>query len=351
LRLWTHELDVAGRDLTDSLAIATANGSFVARETARGYLAEVRYRQGSWDEAIVLAELSSSLVDDTEQTWMAVLPHVTAARPLAARGLSADEHLRHAGRAAARLRGATSALLLVAELEVAVCGRDLDRARRAGEALASLPLAVDERIAPWRGTWAELLADAGRVEQARAVVAALRAVPAPTPLIRADTARAEVALAAAVGDLDQLDVATGAAEGLDPLAVGIYPMARLQLAAGRAWRRRGERRRADALVRAAAAGFQRLDARPWAEQADQELAACGLHPVRDGGGAQRLTPQEVAVAQLAAAGATNREVATSLVLSVKTVEHHLSRVYAKLGIRSRTELARSLPDPGHPDGP
>ena len=67
-------------------------------------------------------------------------------------------------------------------------------------------------------------------------------------------------------------------------------------------------------------------------------------PVRDQAETQRLTPQEAAVARLAAEGRTNREVATTLVLSVKTVEHHLSRVYAKLGIRSRTELVRALPE-------
>jgi DNA-binding NarL/FixJ family response regulator len=55
-----------------------------------------------------------------------------------------------------------------------------------------------------------------------------------------------------------------------------------------------------------------------------------------------LTPQEQAVARLVAGGATNREVAADLVVSVKTVEHHLSRIYAKVGVRSRTELASRL---------
>ena len=55
-----------------------------------------------------------------------------------------------------------------------------------------------------------------------------------------------------------------------------------------------------------------------------------------------LTPVERRVAELVAAGRTNREVATALFLSVRTVEGHLSRVYAKLGVRSRVELARSF---------
>ena len=51
-----------------------------------------------------------------------------------------------------------------------------------------------------------------------------------------------------------------------------------------------------------------------------------------------LTPQELAVARLVVSGMTNREIATELMISTKTVEYHLSNVYAKLGVRSRSEL-------------
>lgn len=57
---------------------------------------------------------------------------------------------------------------------------------------------------------------------------------------------------------------------------------------------------------------------------------------------ERLTPRELQVAMAVAGGATNREAARALFLSEKTVERHLSAVYAKLGLRSRTELARLL---------
>jgi DNA-binding CsgD family transcriptional regulator len=58
-----------------------------------------------------------------------------------------------------------------------------------------------------------------------------------------------------------------------------------------------------------------------------------------------LTPQERQVAAIVAGGATNREAASALFLSVKTIEFHLGNVYAKLGIRSRSELARTLDAP------
>ena len=72
--------------------------------------------------------------------------------------------------------------------------------------------------------------------------------------------------------------------------------------------------------------------------------SCGRQASRCGRPSSRLedalTPQELQVAALVAGGATNREAAAALFLSVKTIEFHLGHVYRKLGIRSRTELAR-----------
>ncbi|MFD2399743.1 response regulator transcription factor [Prauserella oleivorans] len=61
--------------------------------------------------------------------------------------------------------------------------------------------------------------------------------------------------------------------------------------------------------------------------------------VQRGAGYDRLTPQEEAVSQLVARGLSNREVAAEMFLSPKTVQYHLTRIYSKLGIRSRAELA------------
>jgi DNA-binding CsgD family transcriptional regulator len=85
--------------------------------------------------------------------------------------------------------------------------------------------------------------------------------------------------------------------------------------------------------------FGALGAAPYQARAERKLDACGLWPRARTGGPVALTPAEVAVARLVADGRTNREVARELVVSVKTVETHLGRVFAKLGVRSRTELA------------
>jgi DNA-binding CsgD family transcriptional regulator len=85
--------------------------------------------------------------------------------------------------------------------------------------------------------------------------------------------------------------------------------------------------------------FVTLGAEPWAEQARAELRATGETPAPSPGGSlMRLTPQELQVALVVAGGATNKEAGASLFISPKTVEFHLGHVYAKLGVRSRTEL-------------
>ena len=87
--------------------------------------------------------------------------------------------------------------------------------------------------------------------------------------------------------------------------------------------------------------FDRLGARPWARQAREELrAARGSTAVREESGVDRLSPQQLRIAQHVADGATNREVAARLFLSTRTVDHPLRNIYSKLGIRSRVELSR-----------
>lgn len=348
LRLWTHDLEGAADDLEISLAAAARAGSFAARESARFYLAETRYRQGRWDDAVLLAQVAASIVDDGEQAWMAALPHATAARPLAARGEQAtQEHLDRATSASAAVgSGIGISLTQVSALEVAACRRDHDRVIELGDLLSAHRQPVDERIAPWRASYAEALVARDRTDDASAVAADLE-LTASTPLMANDASRAVIAVAGTRADAAALDAAAEVGLALDPISVGPYPRARLELLAGRAWRHRGERRRALAVLEAARARFEYVGARPWIDQVEREIAASGLRPARrsQSTGAN-LTPQEQAVAQLVARGLTNREVGAELIVSAKTVEHHLSRIYSKLGIRSRTELARTVLTPG-----
>jgi DNA-binding CsgD family transcriptional regulator len=119
--------------------------------------------------------------------------------------------------------------------------------------------------------------------------------------------------------------------------------ARTELLYGQRLRRDRRRRESRPHLMRAAALFERLGARPWAERARAELEATGERarprkaPVLD-----QLTPQEIQLARIVAQGLSNREAAEHMFLSPKTVEAHLSTMYRKLGVRSRTELAARI---------
>jgi DNA-binding CsgD family transcriptional regulator len=106
---------------------------------------------------------------------------------------------------------------------------------------------------------------------------------------------------------------------------------------------RRQRRRVDARVqlRAALDGLEALGATPWADRAQAELRATGetAHK-REPGTSSELTPQELQVARLVGEGLSNKEVAAGLFLSPRTIDAHLRSVFAKLGVTSRTQLAR-----------
>ena len=103
-------------------------------------------------------------------------------------------------------------------------------------------------------------------------------------------------------------------------------------------RRARQKRPARDAIAEALEGFEQLGALTWIERARSELGSVGGRTREEG-----LTPAEQRVASLVAQGRTNREVASALFLGERTVASHLTHIYAKLGIRSRTELARALP--------
>jgi DNA-binding CsgD family transcriptional regulator len=131
------------------------------------------------------------------------------------------------------------------------------------------------------------------------------------------------------------------------VTVDRFQTARTRLAYGERLRRLARRIDARSQLRAALEDFEDLGATRWAERAAAELAATGeTVRRRDADPRSSLTPQELQVGLLVIEGRTTREAAAALFLSPKTVEYHLRKVYAKLGIGSRAELAELLsPDP------
>jgi DNA-binding CsgD family transcriptional regulator len=124
---------------------------------------------------------------------------------------------------------------------------------------------------------------------------------------------------------------------------GTFERARTLLCFGEQLRRRGRRRDSREHLAAALEAFELNGAAPWAERARMELRASGRTlRRREPATREQLTPQELQLARLVSEGKTNREIAAILFVSPKTVEFHLTRIYRKLEIHSRSELVRRM---------
>jgi DNA-binding CsgD family transcriptional regulator len=122
-----------------------------------------------------------------------------------------------------------------------------------------------------------------------------------------------------------------------------FGRARAQLMLGTVRRRARQKSPARAATAAALSTFETLGATCWAERARAELGRIGGRTRADG-----LSPAELRVASLVAEGRTNREIAAALFLAERTVASHLTHIYLKLGVRSRTELAGQFHTGAHP---
>ena len=165
----------------------------------------------------------------------------------------------------------------------------------------------------------------------------------PGALALAAAARCRGLLAAARGDLGTAEAAVDEAERHHARIPQPFDLARTLLMKGRIQRRLKRKRFAREALEGALAAFEDLGAPLWAEKARGELGRIGGRAPSP----RELTPTERRVADLVGQGMTNREVATSLFMSEHTVRANLKRIYPKLGIRSRTELAARLRDQGH----
>jgi DNA-binding CsgD family transcriptional regulator len=155
-------------------------------------------------------------------------------------------------------------------------------------------------------------------------------------------ARGRGMLCSAAGDLSGAQAAFEQALEIHERLGQPFELGRTMLALGIARRRDRQKRPAREALERSLEIFQELGADLWAAHAGRELERIGGRTTS----AVSLTPTEERIARMVADGATNKEVAAQLFLSVKTVEWNLSRMYRKVGVRSRTELARWIAAPG-----
>ena len=345
-RMWWEELDAAHDAFEQTLARAAEIGDESSVPYLQVLLAQADCLRGRYTEAAAHADVAAERAEQAGQGT--VFAYALALRGLAAayRG-DLDEARRATGRALELARStsgrpaeqfATAALGL---LELS-----LERPERAVDVLAPLVAFAREHgmtepgLTRFVPDLVEALVACGRLAEAEDHLSWYEANAERLERASAQgaSARCRGFLAAAVGELGAALAAFERALIYHEQAPMPFDRARTLLALGSAQRRANERRAArDSLVSAREL-FAALGAAVWEQRAEAELARIGGRAPATG----ELTPIEARVAELTAAGQTNREVAASLFLSTRTVEGHLSRIYGKLGVRSRVELARRL---------
>ncbi|WP_115944654.1 helix-turn-helix transcriptional regulator [Amycolatopsis thermalba] len=344
LNLMVDALDEARVDLEISVPTTFLGGSTRISLWARGWLARAQFLAGEWDEALRTVAEAEPLLDRSGIVLAGPLLAWTAVAVHALRGdwERAEEALRRAdaGPQDYEIMRVPSCL---ARAHVAEARADSAGVLRALRPL-TMPWAggsIDEPgLWPWADMYAHALVLAGKTAEAGAFLEPHERLAADRGRVsaRARLAAARGRLLGTRGDVAGARAAFGEAlELLEDLPLR-YDLARVNFAYGQILRRAGKRREADTVISTARDAFTALGAATYVARCDRELKAGGVHVPR-GRGFDELTPQEEAVSQLVASGLSNREVAAELFLSTKTVQYHLTRIYAKLGIRSRAELA------------
>ncbi|MFF0050812.1 ATP-binding protein [Streptomyces sp. NPDC005498] len=303
------------------------------------------------DSTIPVAQEASRLARETGQTYLYGLNVATEARTAALQGRF-DTALELAAEAE-RIGLPVAARPVLATVQVArgLAAMGAGRYDEACAHLLRMHNPSDSAYQPALRCYALIeLADAGvhsgETERVRAVIDEMEEAGkhTPSPALHSGLRFARAVLAAEDTAEDGFRHALEHTEG------GPFDRARTRLAYGQ-WLRR-QRRVVDCRVqlRAARDAFDALGTVPWSDRARQELLASGESSRRREQEARdRLTPQELQIAQMAAEGLTNREIGQRLYLSHRTVSTHLHRVFPKLGVSSRAELAaafsRSGPGP------
>ncbi|HEX9349951.1 MAG TPA: LuxR C-terminal-related transcriptional regulator [Gaiellaceae bacterium] len=308
-------------------------------------LADLECRAGNWQLAEQHLEDAWEVAVDGDDLYAKSFTLLSKARLAALRG-RVDESRRLLSEAAAH--GDRMHWPYFAAVNRWVRGfLELSRGEppRACEALEDIPRTLPQpsrrnrEVMPAVADAVEALVALGRLEEAEELLAALVAeAKAGHRWAGSAVLRSRALLQLARGETER---ALGVAdESAGEFQTSGFPLdrARALLIAGDALRRLGERRRAAEKLEAAKAVFVELGAQLWVERAEKELRRASPRPRRD----RELTSAERRVAALVAAGRTNREVAAQLFTTVATVEAHLTRIYRKVGMRSRTELARRV---------
>ena len=340
--IYLGEFDRARPLIHAQLDRAADIGDEVMRGVALSSLAELELRAGNWSQAHRYATDGAALQQQAAPLQDQAHHVLRAARVVAHMG-EVDEARR----------------LAVALLEVAPLNGDKSAEISARRDLGFMELSVGNPAAavdvlepairqlvelgvglfsahPCVHDYVEACVAAGHLQRAEQANALLAVSERPWEV--AMRARGSALIAATRGDRHAAETAIARALKAHDLLREPFELARTLLVKGTIERRAKQRAAARATLTEALNLFDSLGAPLWAEQAASELARI---PGRSGSSGE-LTETERRVAELVAEGLSNKDVAARLFITVRTVESNLSKVYAKLGVRSRTELTHRL---------
>ena len=321
---------------------AAAEGDEASHAQVCLTLAELEWVAGNWEaagawaaEGIEIAEQSGNRVRLGSTTGLAALVEASRGDPDRAR--------------------------TIAERAVAICEEtgDIGYERHARQIIGFLDLSLGDAAAAaasldayvlghaiegpkricFAGDPIEALVQLGEIDRAAEIAEELaaRGTEIKRPAMVASADRCRALIRAARGDMEgALAAAESAIAGISTLPLP-FERARALLILGEVQRRAKQRKAARDTLTDAIAAFDALGAHLWVAKAEAERARIGGRTTIEG-----LSETELRVAQLVAEGKSNKEVAAALFVSVRAVEANLSRVYAKLGIESRTELVRRI---------
>jgi DNA-binding CsgD family transcriptional regulator len=352
--MWAGQLDAARTAFEYELTEYEKHAAYTVRQEVLCYLAELECRAGRWRIAVGYADEAGDILAETgHMEGGSSLVHFT--RALAAAHVGEVEIARREAAEGAKLAlsnddpffgNCCRAVLGFVELSLSNYEQAHEHLEPAVRYLERMG-AEEPGVIPCVPDDIEALVALGRLGEAEALLEHLeeqgRALDRPWAL--ATAARCRGLLLAARGDLTQARSALARSLVEHERVPQPFELARTLLVAGEVERRARQKRSARSFLERALAGFDQLGVARWSARASAALDRVG------GAAAARaeLTPTEQRVADLVAEGKTNREVADALFVTVKTVEANLSRIFHKLGLRSRAELIRAMavaPSPG-----
>ncbi len=337
--------DVATRFLGDATAQLRVQGRLGVLAQVLVMRGWVAIAQGRWASAEMLVDESGRLAEEAGQSWWQTGSLIARATLHGLRGeAEAAERLVAEAEKTAIVQGLNDLLCMIAFARGVTwlgAGRPAGALEHLTRAFGRNDPAFHEAARFMSVTYlADAAAHSGQRHVAAPILEELEALAqrTPSPTLHGGLGYARAVLAPDDRAEQRYGVALRSDLGHHP-----FDRARLQLAYG-AWLRRHRRvTESRAPLRAARQVFDALGCVPWGERARQELRAAGEQSrARAPVAHDQLSTQELQIAQMAATGLTNREIGQQLYLSPRTVGSHLYRLFPKLGVTSRSQLAGAL---------